>query len=62
MVVDRAQRNIYIKHDKVREILVETIEAMFSRFQTLVSDLHVLNKSYIVHDHVKKILRSLTPK
>jgi hypothetical protein len=36
----------------------EDIETMFSRFQVLVSGLQVLNKSYIVADHVKKI----TPK
>lgn len=37
----------------------EDIETMFSRFKTLVNDLQVLNKSYIVRDHVKNILRSL---
>jgi hypothetical protein len=37
----------------------EDIETMFSRFQTLVSGLQVLKKSYTVPDHVKKILRSL---
>jgi hypothetical protein len=40
----------------------ENIETMFSRFQTLVSGLQVLKKSYTVPDHVKKILRSLPPK
>ncbi|KAK2373923.1 hypothetical protein QL285_074924 [Trifolium repens] len=40
----------------------EDIETMFSRFQVLVSGLQVLNKSYTVADHVKKILRSLPPK
>ena len=38
------------------------IKNMFSRFQTLVFGLQVLNKSYIVSDHVKKILRSLSAK
>ncbi|MCI50941.1 aspartyl-tRNA synthetase, partial [Trifolium medium] len=37
----------------------EDIETMFTRFQTLVSDLKVLKKSYTTHDHVKKILRCL---
>jgi hypothetical protein len=37
----------------------EDIEIMYSRFQTLVSGLQVLNKSYYVLDHVNKILRSL---
>jgi len=37
----------------------ETIEAMYSRFQTLVSGLQILKKSYVVFDHVSKILRSL---
>jgi hypothetical protein len=40
----------------------EDIETMFARFQTLVSGLQVLKKSYTVADHVKKILRSLPPK
>jgi len=37
----------------------ETIEAMYSRFQTLVSGLQILKKSYVASDHVSKILRSL---
>jgi predicted patatin/cPLA2 family phospholipase len=37
----------------------EDIEAMYSRFQTLVSGLQILKKSYVVADHVKKILKSL---
>ena len=40
----------------------EEIEAMFSRFQVLVSGLQVLDKSYTTTDHVRKILRSLPPK
>jgi hypothetical protein len=40
----------------------EDIEAMFSRFQVLVSGLQVLDKSYTTTDHVRKILRSLPPK
>ncbi|MCI77224.1 aspartyl-tRNA synthetase, partial [Trifolium medium] len=32
---------------------------MFTRFQTLVSGLKVLKKSYTTYDHVPKILRSL---
>ncbi|MCH82351.1 serine/threonine protein kinase SRPK1, partial [Trifolium medium] len=40
----------------------EDIETMFVRFQTLVSGLQVLKKSYTVPDHVRKILRSLPPK
>jgi len=32
---------------------------MYSRFQTLVSGLQVLKKSYVASDHVSKILRSL---
>ncbi|MCI32297.1 serine/threonine protein kinase SRPK1, partial [Trifolium medium] len=35
---------------------------MFAMFQTLVSGLQVLKKSYIVPDHVRKILRSLPPR
>jgi len=37
----------------------ESIEEMYSRFQTLVSRLQILKKSYVVSDHVSKILRSL---
>ena len=37
----------------------ESIEAMFSRFQTLIAGLRVLNKGYTKEDHVKKIIRSL---
>lgn len=37
----------------------EDIETMFSTLQVLVSDLQVLNKSYTILDHVKKILRRL---
>src|SRR4030042_4304965 len=40
----------------------ETINVMFTRFQTLVSGLQVLKKSYTTPDHVKKILRSLPAK
>lgn len=40
----------------------ETIEKMFSKFQTLVSSLIVLDKSYTTINHVKKILRSLSTK
>jgi len=37
----------------------ESIETMYSRFQTLVSRLQILKKSYVASDHVSKILRSL---
>jgi len=37
----------------------ESIEAMYSRFQTLVSRLQIPKKSYVASDHVNKILRSL---
>src|SRR4030066_1047347 len=40
----------------------KTIDTMFSRFQTLVSGLQVLKKSYTTDDHVKKILKSLSAK
>jgi hypothetical protein len=40
----------------------EDIETMFARFQTLVSGLQILKNSYIVVDHIKKILRSLPTK
>jgi len=37
----------------------ESIEQMYSRFQTLVSGLQILKKSYVASNHVSKILRSL---
>jgi len=37
----------------------ESIEEMYSRFQTLVSGLQLLKKSYVASDHVSKMLRSL---
>ena len=37
----------------------ESIEEMYSRFQTLISGLQILKKSYVASDHVRKILRSL---
>jgi len=37
----------------------ETIEAIYSRFQTLVFGLQILKRSYVASDHVSKILRSL---
>ena len=37
----------------------ESIEAMYSRFQTLVSGLQILKKIYVASDHVNEILRSL---
>jgi len=37
----------------------ESIEEMYSRFQTLVSGLQILKKRYVASDHVRKILRSL---
>jgi len=37
----------------------ESIEEMYSRFQTLVSGLQILKKSYVASDHVSNILRSL---
>jgi len=40
----------------------ESIETMYSRFQTLVSGLQILKKSYVASDHVNKILRSLLSK
>src|ERR1051325_6586397 len=37
----------------------ESIEQMFSRFQTLTAGLRVLDKGYTNSDHVNKIIRSL---
>lgn len=40
----------------------ETIESVFSRFQTLVAGLKVLDKGYTITYHINKILRSLPKK
>ena len=40
----------------------ESIETMYSRFQTLVSGHQILKKSYVASDHMNKILRSLPAK
>jgi len=40
----------------------EAVEVMFSRFQTLIAGLKVLDKGYTTADHVKKIVRSLPKK
>jgi len=40
----------------------KSIETMYSRFQTLVSGLQILKKSYVASDHVNKILRTLLAK
>lgn len=40
----------------------ETVEDMFSRFQTLVDGLKVPRKGYTTADHVKKIIRNLPKK
>ena len=37
----------------------ESIEDMYSRFQTLVYGLQILKKSYVASDHVNKIIRIL---
>jgi len=37
----------------------ESIKEMYSRFQTLISGLQILKKSFVASDHVSKILRSL---
>jgi len=37
----------------------ESVEEMYLRFQTLVSRLQILKKSYVASDHVRKILRSV---
>jgi hypothetical protein len=39
-----------------------TLKLCSQGFEVLVSGLQVLNKSYTVADHVKKILRSLPPR
>ena len=38
----------------------ESIEEMYSRFQTIVSGIQIMKKSYVASDHVSRILRSLS--
>jgi len=40
----------------------EDIQAMYSRFQTIVFGLQILEKNYVASDHVKKILTSFPAK
>ena len=40
----------------------ESVEVMFSRFQTLVARLKIMNKGYSMEDHAKNIIRSLPSK
>jgi len=46
------------QHELLRIKEDEDIETMYSRFQTLVSGLQILNKIYTVLDHIMKIIRS----
>ena len=50
------------KYEAFKKEVDESVEVMFSRFQTLVAGLDVLNKGYSTEDHVKKIIRSLPSK
>jgi hypothetical protein len=50
------------KHESFKMEENENIEEMFSRFQTLVACLRVLNKGYTTADHDKKIIISLPQK
>ncbi|XP_073220812.1 uncharacterized protein [Cicer arietinum] len=47
---------LVIKYELFKVEEDEGIKTMFSRFQTLVSGLKILQKSYTTIDHVKKIL------
>lgn len=40
----------------------EIIEEKFSRFQTFIASLKVLNKGYTTADHIEKMIRSLSKK
>lgn len=63
------ERNAQVKETKTLALIKkyeafkmedkETIEKIFSRFQTFVARLKVLDKGYSTTDHVKKIIRSL---
>jgi hypothetical protein len=61
--VKEAKTNLLVQqYELFRMKEDEDIETMFSRFQTLVSGLQVLKKSYTSSNHVKRILRSLPAK
>src|SRR4030042_3673362 len=61
--VKEAKANMLVhQYDLFKMSEDETIESMYSRFQTLVSGLQVLKKRYTTTDHVKKILRSFPAK
>jgi hypothetical protein len=58
--VREAKVNLLVQQYEMFKMKVgENIETMFSRFQTLVSGLQILKKSYSTVDHVNKILKSL---
>ena len=40
----------------------EDIQTMFGRFQTILNELHCLNKTFDDYDNIDKILRSLSRK
>lgn len=61
--VQEAKVNLLIQqYELFRMKNDENIELMFSIFQVLVFGLQVLNKSYTIVDHIKKILRSFPVK
>jgi hypothetical protein len=57
-VVDR-KKHISAQYELFKMKDDESIEEMYSTFQTPVSGLQILKKSYVASDHVSKILRSL---
>lgn len=48
-----------LKYEAFKMEYEENLENMFSKFQTLVTGLKVLDKSYSTIDHVKMIIRTL---
>lgn len=58
--VKEAKANLLVQqYELFRMKEGKDIETMFYRFQILVYGLQVLNKSYTISDHVKKILKTL---
>lgn len=58
--VQEAKANLLVQqYELFRMKEDEDIETMFCRFQVLVFELQVLNKSYTKSGHVKNIMRSL---
>jgi hypothetical protein len=55
-VKEANDNQLFHRYEPFRMKEDEDIKTMYSRFQSLVSDLQFLNNRYNVSDHVKKII------